>query len=56
MQAPQPPLSPAAQLRALAQASPISRIQIEPAEIRPLPETIEAIRNADLIVLGPGRL
>lgn len=41
---------------ALAQASPISRIQIEPAEIRPLPETIEAIRNADLIVLGPGSL
>lgn len=41
---------------ALAQHSPISRIAIKPDDIHPLPETIEAIRNADLIVLGPGSL
>lgn len=36
--------------------SPIARIELLPANCRPLPETLEAIRSADLITLGPGSL
>ncbi len=34
----------------------IHRIWMVPADAKPLPETIDAIRSADLIVLGPGSL
>ncbi len=34
----------------------IRRVWMNPADARPLPETIEAIKSADLIVLGPGSL
>jgi uncharacterized cofD-like protein len=33
---------------------PIRRLQIIPSRCRPLPETLDAIRQADLITLGPG--
>jgi uncharacterized cofD-like protein len=36
--------------------SPIERIRLRPKSPKPLPETIEAIREADLITLGPGSL
>lgn len=36
--------------------SPIRRLQIVPDHCRPLPETLAAIRDADLITLGPGSL
>jgi uncharacterized cofD-like protein len=36
--------------------SPIARIRLSCPECRPLGETLEAISNADLIVLGPGSL
>lgn len=35
---------------------PILRIELVPAECEPLPETLEAIRDADLITMGPGSL
>jgi uncharacterized cofD-like protein len=35
---------------------PIKRLQIVPSRCRPLPEALEAIRQADLITLGPGSL
>jgi len=35
---------------------PIRRLQIVPSRCRPLPETLAAIENADLITLGPGSL
>lgn len=35
---------------------PIEKIELLPAGCRPLPETLEAIRNADLITMGPGSL
>jgi len=35
---------------------PIRRLEMDPARCRPLPETIEAIKNADLITMGPGSL
>jgi uncharacterized cofD-like protein len=35
---------------------PIKRLYIVPIHCRPLPETLEAIREADLITLGPGSL
>jgi uncharacterized cofD-like protein len=34
----------------------IVELMLEPAEVDPLPETLEAIANADLITLGPGSL
>jgi uncharacterized cofD-like protein len=34
----------------------IVELMLEPATAEPLPETLEAIRNADLITLGPGSL
>jgi len=35
---------------------PIRRLYIVPSRCRPLPETLAAIRDADLITLGPGSL
>lgn len=35
---------------------PIARLHMVPGRCRPLPETLEAIREADLITLGPGSL
>jgi len=34
----------------------IVELMLDPAEVDPLPETLEAIANADLITLGPGSL
>ncbi|WP_240421533.1 gluconeogenesis factor YvcK family protein [Paenibacillus periandrae] len=34
----------------------IKRVFIEPADVSPLPEAIEALKQADAIVLGPGSL
>ncbi|MCM3567455.1 YvcK family protein [Neobacillus mesonae] len=34
----------------------IKRVFLTPENIRPLPETLQAIRQADLIILGPGSL
>jgi uncharacterized cofD-like protein len=36
--------------------SPIKQVRLRPKSPKPLPETIEAIREADLITLGPGSL
>lgn len=36
--------------------SVIKNLRLEPAFCRPLPDAIEALRNADLITLGPGSL
>jgi len=35
---------------------PIERLEIVPSRCRPLPETLAAIKEADLITLGPGSL
>lgn len=43
-------------LAVLEQNSPIAQIFLKPNDIKPLPETIEAIRNADMIIIGPGSL
>lgn len=39
-----------------ASRSPISRISLVPRHCEPLPETLRAIEQADLITLGPGSL
>jgi uncharacterized cofD-like protein len=36
--------------------APIREIRLEPRRVKPLPKAIEAIRCADLIVMGPGSL
>lgn len=36
--------------------SPIMRLSMEPSNARPVPETLTAIQEADLIILGPGSL
>ena len=36
--------------------SPIHRIRLLPANCRPLPQTLEALSNADVITIGPGSL
>jgi len=38
------------------QACRISRVELVPSSATPLPEALEAIKNADMIVLGPGSL
>ncbi|HKY32679.1 MAG TPA: uridine diphosphate-N-acetylglucosamine-binding protein YvcK [Candidatus Polarisedimenticolia bacterium] len=35
---------------------PISAVRLEPSDCRPLPETLAAIRAADVITVGPGSL
>lgn len=37
-------------------AIPIRKIELRPRSAKPLPETLEAIANADLITMGPGSL
>ncbi len=39
-----------------ASPHPISKLYLEPPDVKPLEEVIEAIRDADAIVLGPGSL
>ena len=34
----------------------IKRVFLTPKRIKPLPETIQAIQDADLIIIGPGSL
>ncbi|MDV2887837.1 YvcK family protein, partial [Alkalihalophilus pseudofirmus] len=34
----------------------INKVFLSPENIRPLPETLQAIRQADLIIIGPGSL
>lgn len=42
--------------RALAEGSPIRRVGLMPADAPPLTAAVEAVQQADLIVLGPGSL
>ena len=42
--------------RITASKQKITELMLEPAEVDPLPQTLEAIANADLITLGPGSL
>jgi len=42
--------------RITATKIPIRRLEIHPPHCRPLPDTIKAIKTADLITLGPGSL
>ena len=42
--------------RISASRSPIKRLRLLPRTARPLPKAVEAIRQADLILLGPGSL
>jgi len=35
---------------------PIARLHIEPTDARPAPEALEALRTADVVILGPGSL
>jgi uncharacterized cofD-like protein len=42
--------------RITASRTPIKKLALLPRSVRPLPKAIEAIREADLILLGPGSL
>ena len=42
--------------RITASRSPIKRLSLSPRRVRPMPKAVEAIRQADLILLGPGSL
>ena len=42
--------------RISASKAPIGKLRLSPSRVRPLPRAIEAIRQADLILLGPGSL
>jgi uncharacterized cofD-like protein len=42
--------------RITASRSPIHKLMLSSPNVRPLPEAIEAIREADLILMGPGSL
>ena len=42
--------------RITASRSPIRKLMLAPRNVRPLPEAIAAIRDADLILMGPGSL
>lgn len=42
--------------RITASRKPIKRLTLLPRAVRPLPRAVEAIREADLILLGPGSL
>src|SRR5436190_9000029 len=42
--------------RITASRSPIKTLSLSPRRLRPLPKAIEAIKQADLILLGPGSL
>ncbi len=42
--------------RITASRSPIKKLTLSPRRVRPLPKAIEAIKQADLILLGPGSL
>jgi uncharacterized cofD-like protein len=42
--------------RISASRTPIKRLSLSPSRVRPLPAAIEAIDQADLILLGPGSL
>ncbi len=42
--------------RISASRVPIKKLELTPKRVRPLPSAIEAIRQADLILLGPGSL
>jgi uncharacterized cofD-like protein len=42
--------------RITASRNPIKKITLSPRRVRPLPKAIEAIKEADLILLGPGSL
>jgi len=42
--------------RIVRKGKKIRRIRLEPRQVRPLPEVLEAIARADLILVGPGSL
>jgi len=42
--------------RITASRTPIKKIMLLPRRVHPLPDAVEAIRSADLILLGPGSL
>jgi uncharacterized cofD-like protein len=42
--------------RISASRTPIKKIMLSPRRVRPLPEALDAIKHADLILLGPGSL
>jgi uncharacterized cofD-like protein len=46
----------AGETRISRSTAPIERVTLRPRRAKPLPETLEAIANADLITLGPGSL
>src|SRR6202008_2227905 len=42
--------------RITASRKPIKKLTLLPRNVRPLPKALEAIQQADLILLGPGSL